>query len=397
MRSDAIVIGGGPAGAIAALLLARAGWSVAVIEKMEYPRRKVCGEFLSATNLPLLRELGLAEHFLDLAGPAVRSVGVFAGDQAVIGDMPPLDNDRHSWGHAVGRERLDALLLDRAVRCGARLWQPYSAVDVRREAGTFVCSIAATNTKQTFQLQGRVLIAAHGSWEAGPLTTQPPRAAARPSDLFGFKGRFLDSRLQPGLMPLLAFPGGYGGMVHTDRNRVSLSCCIRRDYLERCRREQPGKSAADAVLAHITRKCAGVRDALDGAALEPNSWRSAGPIQPGIRATHRAGMFLIGNAAGEAHPVVAEGISMAMQSAWLLAQHLISPTIASLEHAAAEYDRDWRRAFSWRIRAAAGIAHWAMRPAPVALTLPLLRVFPLILTESARATGKVSALCSPSC
>ena len=49
------------------------------------------------------------------------------------------------------------------------------------------------------------------------------------------------------------------------------------------------------------------------------------------------------------------------------------------------------RACSWRIGAARAIAHWAMRPAVVRMTLPLLRAFPLVLTESARTTGKVSS------
>ena len=53
MTHDAIVIGGGPAGATAALLLSRAGWSVTVIEKDVYPRGKVCGEFISAASMRL--------------------------------------------------------------------------------------------------------------------------------------------------------------------------------------------------------------------------------------------------------------------------------------------------------------------------------------------------------
>ncbi|MEO8411175.1 MAG: FAD-dependent oxidoreductase, partial [Propionivibrio sp.] len=41
---DVAIIGAGPAGAAAAILLARAGWTVALIEKRAFPRRKVCGE-----------------------------------------------------------------------------------------------------------------------------------------------------------------------------------------------------------------------------------------------------------------------------------------------------------------------------------------------------------------
>jgi 2-polyprenyl-6-methoxyphenol hydroxylase-like FAD-dependent oxidoreductase len=142
MWRDAVVIGGGPAGATVALLLARAGWSVDVIEQAAFPRRKVCGEFLSATNLPLLREIGLADDFLSLAGPAVRRVGVFAGAHAVTAEMPRLDPEGDAWGRALGREHLDSLLLDRAAASGAAVWQPYTAVDIGGAPGHFTCTIA---------------------------------------------------------------------------------------------------------------------------------------------------------------------------------------------------------------------------------------------------------------
>ena len=395
---DALVLGGGPAGATAALLLARAGWAVTVVEKTAFPRRKVCGEFLSATNLPLLHELGLRDRFLQIAGPEVRRVAIFAGNDTIVSDMPRLDDGRDGWGCALGREHLDTMLLERASDLGASVLQPCSALDVQARGEGFDCVVSGTRTQN---VRARVVIAAHGSWDGGRLATHPVRRQPRASDLFGFKARFGDSRLPPGVMPLITFPGGYGGMAHTDGGRVSLSCCVRRDRLERVRRDFPGLSAGDAVLAHITRSCAGVREALAHAAIEAHSWRAAGPIRPGIRGTRRAGIFLVGNAAGEAHPVVAEGISMAMQSSWLLVRRLVAARAQdgggpALERAASAYARDWTGAFAWRIRTAAVIAHWAMRPAAVALTVPLLRAFPLVLTEGARHTGKVSALCSPS-
>ncbi|TIW31777.1 MAG: FAD-dependent oxidoreductase, partial [Mesorhizobium sp.] len=55
---DAIVIGAGPAGTSIALALARRGWGVAIVEKNMFPRRKVCGEYISASNLTLLDRLG---------------------------------------------------------------------------------------------------------------------------------------------------------------------------------------------------------------------------------------------------------------------------------------------------------------------------------------------------
>jgi len=382
---DAVVIGGGPAGSTTGLLLARAGWSVAIVERAMFPRRKVCGEFLSAANLPLLRHLGVADDFLDLAGPEVKRVAVFARDRRIVADMPRLRGEKHGWGRALGREHLDTLLLERAARAGAVIFQPWTVSRVQKDPACvhLVCG----TTRREMELSARVLVDAHGSWD--PADRRRPHAA----DLFGFKAHLRESALTPGLMPLLAFPGGYGGMVHSDHGRVSLSCCVRRDTLERSRRLAPSITAGEAVMAHILATCPAARPALHGAVVE-SGWRSAGPIQPGIRTTHRDGVFFVGNAAGEAHPVVAEGISMAMQAGMSLANALLSTE--DLRQARDAYAANWRRAFAWRIRAAAVIAHWAMRPAAVAVTLPLLGAFPRMLTEGARTSGKVAAICSPS-
>jgi 2-polyprenyl-6-methoxyphenol hydroxylase-like FAD-dependent oxidoreductase len=402
---DALVIGGGPGGATSALLLANAGWSVALIEQSTFPRGKVCGEFVSATNWPLLHRLGVAESFLELAGPPVRRVGLFSADHVVTAKMPsplPAAGIGDSWGRALGRNHLDTLLLQRVAAAGAKVWQPWTTVGLTKIGSHenigegYICRIVSKEKDQSAELRARIVIAAHGSWHPGQLPSQHQRPAPRASDLFGFKAHFLDGKLPEGLMPLIAFPGGYAGMVHSDHDRLSFSICIRRDRLQGARRAAAGSAkAGEVALAHITKYCRGAREALAGARID-GDWFSAGPIQPGIRRCGFDRVFLVGNAAGEAHPVAAEGIGMAMQSARVLCEHLTAHSDSALSSAAIDdvrrqYTAAWRRAVAPRIRAAALIAHWSMMPTAVACSVPLLRLFPGVLTAGARFSGKATS------
>jgi flavin-dependent dehydrogenase len=394
MIYDALVLGGGPAGAAAGLLLARAGWSVLLYERQPFPRRKVCGEYLSATNLPLLDELGLGADFRALAGPPVRRVALFAG-RCVLHAALPLPQGGTEWGRALGREQLDTLLLESARRAGVEVRQPWLVTELGHDGEHAWCRGRSVDNGADACERGRLVIAAHGSWDAGRLPTQPPRRRAAAADLLGFKAHFAAAALPEGLMPLLAFPGGYGGMVHADGGRVGLSCCVRRDRLSQLRRRYPGDSG-EAVFAHLLESCTGVRDALGGARrLEP--WLAAGPIRPGIRLPGPPGVFPVGNAAGEAHPVIAEGISMALQSSWLLARHLQqwradSASPAVLPDVGRSYASAWRRLFGPRLQTSRVVAEWAMRPTAVAGLLPVLWLFPALLSWGARLSGKARRL-----
>jgi flavin-dependent dehydrogenase len=188
-------------------------------------------------------------------------------------------------------------------------------------------------------------------------------------------------------MPLLAFPGGYGGLVHEDGGRTSLSCCIRRDVLVEIRTRYAG-GAAQAVLAHIMATTRGVHEALAGAVQE-GSFLSTGPIHPGMRPLHQDGIFFTGNIAGEAHPIIAEGISMAMQGSALLARLLIA-------HRGEDYPRSWTRRFAPRIRAASLFAHLAMNGATRTTALGLLRAAPSLIGWGARLSGKSPPVLVPS-
>ncbi|MCP1170436.1 hypothetical protein NHG85_18185, partial [Limimaricola sp. ASW11-118] len=134
---------------------------------------------------------------------------------------------------------------------------------------------------------------------------------------------------------------------------------------------------------------------LDGARRD-GPWLAAGPIRPALRSCHADGVFRVGNLAGEAHPVIAEGISMAIQSGWLLSRALDGCDLADADardRAGARYHAAWRRQFSTRIRAANAFAHLAMRPTRFAGLGGLIAAMPGTLTFGARLSGKVKPLC----
>ena len=400
---DAIIVGGGPAGSTAAILLAQAGWSVAVIEKHAFPRRKVCGECIAATNLSLLDLLGVGLPFNALAGPELRKVALCVGKETLIADLPPFAEPPHPWGRALGREHLDTLLLQRAAACGAEVWQPWRVTHVAHSpTQRKTCSIVGRTADATATISAPVLIAAHGSWEPDPFTEQRPSCPHRNSDLFAFKGTYRDACLAPGVLPVLAFRGGYGGMVLGDHGHLTLAFCIRRDTLRTCRERNIGLPAALAAQAHVAQSCAGVRDALANAKLAA-PWLTVGPIRPGIRSPWREdGVFAIGNAAGEAHPILGEGMSMAIQSAWMLSELLIPHRAELVAGRAADkvgrlYAARWRRSFTARIRVAALFSHIAMRPRATSASLALVRRWPALLTASASLGAKVHRAVKPDC
>jgi len=399
---DALIVGAGPAGSAAAIVLARAGWSVALVESQVFPRRKVCGECIAASNLPLLEALGVGSA-LGAAGPELRTVVLMQGARSQAAPLPAAAHARHRWGRALGRATLDQALLERAGHSGVAIWQPWSLQQLDGGPGQWRCTLRSPAAAGERTLRAGVLIDARGS--AVQRTVAGAAAPRRgPGDLFAFKANYRGAALAPGQLPVLCLDGGYGGMVVADGGLMTIACCLRRDRLALLRVQAPGQRAAEVVEAWLRQQCAGVRLALQGA-VRAGPWLASGPLQIGVRVDDDDGLLRVGNAAGEVHPILGEGISMALQSGVLLALQLRAaraahwPAGADLrawqQAPARRYAELWRQQFAGRQRLAAVFAHLAMRPAGAAALCALARRWPALLALGAQWGGKTRCAVDP--
>jgi hypothetical protein len=108
------VVGGGPAGAMAALAALRGGAAVRIFEKSAFPRHKVCGEFLSPAILTLLRRAGCDTAFLRLRPAILREMQLHFGARVVRHRLP-------EPAYGLSRYQLDLLLLQHATDAGAQV------------------------------------------------------------------------------------------------------------------------------------------------------------------------------------------------------------------------------------------------------------------------------------
>jgi 2-polyprenyl-6-methoxyphenol hydroxylase-like FAD-dependent oxidoreductase len=392
-RFDVVIVGAGVAGSACAILLARCGWTVALVERQVFPRAKVCGECLGAGSFAVLDALGVGAAVRALAGPELRHMELMRGQHSVRAPLPATGAEQ-AWSRAVAREDLDTLLLAQAVACGVSLWQPWALQDVRGAAGDWRCGLRAVATQELITLSAGVLIDAHGSWE--PVQALGARVPPAASQLLAFKAKFEQSHVEPGTLPVVLTEGGYGGMVLGDQGIATLAFCIRRDRLNALRGRYPATSAGASVQAMLEEQCLGVRKALQHA-RRVGPWLAAGPLLVGRHLREDDAVLRVGNAAGEAHPLIGEGMTMALQSAWLLSHTLVSARRAPTLHpssrtwqtpVARAYAQQWATLFQPRLRTAAVFARLAMHGGAAPVLMHLLHAQPGLLTRAARWAGK---------
>src|SRR5579864_9452186 len=129
-RFDAVVVGSGPAGSLAAFVLARGGASVALVDKAKFPRDKACGDLVGPRGVAVLSDVGLEPWGADRRAPidtAPAPDAVRVSDMLVVGPtgrrvvLPSgegVDFPGHGW--ALPRIDLDVGLRNAALEAGAQ-------------------------------------------------------------------------------------------------------------------------------------------------------------------------------------------------------------------------------------------------------------------------------------
>lgn len=355
---SAIVIGGGPAGSVAAMLLCRAGWAVTLVEQHRFPRDKVCGECLSALGADVLRRLGIFDALL--ARGAVRLSRTMLHAQAGPSVDVPLPMPM--WG--ISRAVLDDLLLNAAAAMGCRVLQPARCERVAPGARPVV-RIRELSSNSIHSLETDHVIVADGK------SALIGGGAPRPSGDLGIKTHFTLVSGSRDVVELFGLNGCYGGLAAIDGGRWNAAFSVPAERVRRHRGNLAavfqGLAAENAILA---RRLTGARQ------CEP--WLAAPLPRFGVRASWQSGLTPIGNAVAAIEPIGGEGMGLAMRSSELAVEQILNGR--SPARLATSYRRLWRhRAVACRCAALVasrpGVARALTRlltPAPKRLG-PVLR------------------------
>ena len=301
---DVLVIGGGPAGAAAAIELARQGADVLLVERRSFPRPKVCGGCLGPRAIACLHHLGVDPAGLDGAVRLDR-VQLAVGDARAALPLP--------IGVAVDRAKLDLQLLDRARAAGADVWMQARArigdavgsgrqVHVERHAAQSTVTakfvVLATGLPAAPATAPGARVGLSQTRLVVGVSSAPQRALASPPSEGGGSPKSADP--PAGDVWMVSGSRGYIGMVRFADGRLNVAASIRASAL--------GDSSPGARVDEI----------LVEAGLPALRWRDGWTGTPPLRAqppeTAEDRVVAVGDAAGFWEPFTGEGIGWALEA-----------------------------------------------------------------------------------
>jgi len=364
-RFDVLVVGAGPAGSIAALVLARAGASVALLDKAQFPRDKACGDFIGPRGLQVLADLGIPErHGLDV------------GDMVVVGPtgrrvvLPCFNGVTYPGrARAMTRSVFDDALRTAALDAGAIALTGRAESPLWSEGNIDGFTVGDGDGDE---LRADFVIGADGA------TSHVAHSAGLVEGsrvLWGFAVRcYVDQHVDLPAITLWeptrwhAFPG-YGWIFPSPGGIANIGIGI-----GTLAHRQTGAGAVRALPAYLDHLVK--LGLVDRAAVTPLPRRLGGWLKMGMVGTTPAAgrVLLVGDAAGLVNPLQGEGIAQAMTSGRSAAESILN----SPGHAATRYRDNLARVhLPYQRITAAGQAALVGRPRAIAavgrmLTAPVL-------------------------
>lgn len=339
-RFDVAVVGGGPAGALVAMQVARAGRSVVVLEQAAAWRWRAGGVFSTPATVAALRAAGISGSLLDATARPIPGLRVEtpggAAFRLTYGAAEPGDATAAGFDRSV----LDPALLALAAAAGADVRRGTSVGGVTLGDGRRVDAMLAVrgSSGADGRIHAGVIVGADGRRslvaQAAGVTRTPHLA-----DRVGLSWHVAD---EPGEAPrdgrMVVLPGGaYCGLAPVPGGRVNVGIVLAgRGWRDRLASE--GAAAVGVAILALVPPRTGDAEAWRTGAITD---RIAGASPLGVRVARRAGpgWLLVGDAAGFLDPFTGEGLHRAVVSAALAAEALDVHFAGRDANALRAYDR----------------------------------------------------------
>jgi len=362
-----VVIGGGPAGAMAAHQLTRSGVEVLLVDKARFPRPKVCGGCLGSLALQTLEDAGLGHLPAQLGGRPLNRVRLVSGGVTA----------RTHAGQRVALSRLafDDALISEAASAGATIWQQSTAMV--GECGRSTRRVTVRRPCGPVEINAGVVVMATGLASCLPADAGI-KYSTQSEPRLGFGGLTLASRHSPGWddgeLTMAVGSRGYVGVVCTEANQLDIAAALDREVFAQ-------KGGPQAEIANLLQPV----DCTITQWINEVDFQGSPPLTRYASQVAAERLLLVGDAAGYSEPFTGEGIGWALAGGTLAAQ-LISQAVAGGQ--ISKLPQEWCQAYaaklarrqklskyvcsSLRYRATRKLAMAALRISP-AFASPVLR------------------------
>jgi flavin-dependent dehydrogenase len=312
--ADVVVVGARCAGAATAMLLARAGHDVVVVDRAAFPSDTLSTHAIARGGVVQLGRWGLLDSVLESGAPAIRRVEFHNGDELTVRTV----KDRHGADFLVAPRRyvLDAVLQDAAVSAGARLRTGTTVTGILRDGTGRVVGITGRSGAGEVEIRARFVVGADG------LKSRIARSVGAPIIERRASASATHYAYYAGTWPAMEYHLGdesFAGVFPTHGGAACVWACAPDQWaLEHRRSHSSIDAALRAMISETSPTLAGRLD--DAVAISTARGMMSIPNQ--IREPAGDGWALVGDAGYHRDAITGHGISDAFRDAELLADAL---------------------------------------------------------------------------